>query len=565
MSGLKSKPVQGVTDNPTNQDLFDIQAYTEGVSEFVAFCSTPMTIAIQGDWGTGKTSMMQRIKNDKKVQEECVCVDFNTWEYSQFDLGNNLPIVFYAALIEKMGGKDANDDVGENVRNALKGILMFALSFAENNAKGPIFSAIAGGTKAAVDAVEPKNTSKSLVEATEDLKKNFEKVLRSRIERDNKNRMVIFIDDLDRIEPQRAVELMEILKVLLEVEQCVFVLAIDYDVVVRGIKAKYGKEMDEKKARSFFDKIIQVPFALPVGSYNIENYVCELLKMIAGKKENRGLLDQKGKMVRGEVIDLIRSSVGCNPRAIKRLINSFLLLKLIRKSLKEESDENNDLILFATLCLQMSYDKVYEYLLSIRESKEDIEKLFKLLTGPIIKDSQNDDAINGDRIKEQIQLEKYSESELYSLSNFFTQFQDLLSGENGDEDSNQEDACIMTDKAYQLLKKALRYSSSTSTGQNNIGEIEQLPAKIRQVHKVVKVAIDEGKGFNEAVKQVAEELSINPSSVRDKCCRQLKSSTEEFSDKLEKFIRGDKQGLIDLLTECNPRYKDQIKEIFSEL
>lgn len=67
------------------------------------------------------------------------------------------------------------------------------------------------------------------------------------------DRIVFFIDDLDRIDPCRAVELMEIIKNYLDCKKCIFVLAIDYDVVIRGVKAKFG-ETRESKAEAFLKK-----------------------------------------------------------------------------------------------------------------------------------------------------------------------------------------------------------------------------------------------------------------------------------------------------------------------
>ena len=47
-------------------------------------------------------------------------------------------------------------------------------------------------------------------------------------------KVVFFVDDLDRIPPGDAVEVLESLKNIFDIPHCVFVLAIDYDVVVKG-------------------------------------------------------------------------------------------------------------------------------------------------------------------------------------------------------------------------------------------------------------------------------------------------------------------------------------------
>lgn len=89
-----------------------------------------------------------------------------------------------------------------------------------------------------------------------------------------KKGFILYIDDLDRIDPPVAVEILELLKNIFDLENCVFVLAIDYDVVIKGLKPKFGELTDknEREFRSFFDKIIQLPFSMPVASYNVDTF-----------------------------------------------------------------------------------------------------------------------------------------------------------------------------------------------------------------------------------------------------------------------------------------------------
>lgn len=51
-----------ITDIPSEKDLFNIENYISGLTSFICDCKTPMTISIQGDWGTGKTSIMKQIE-----------------------------------------------------------------------------------------------------------------------------------------------------------------------------------------------------------------------------------------------------------------------------------------------------------------------------------------------------------------------------------------------------------------------------------------------------------------------------------------------------------------------
>ena len=81
----------------------------------------------------------------------------------------------------------------------------------------------------------------------------------------------------------------------------------------------------------FFDKIIQLPFSMPMGNYDIANYVLGLAREIgfyAGKEElDSDLINQ-----------FVTKSIGGNPRSIKRLINSLAYKILNDKDAGEESD-----------------------------------------------------------------------------------------------------------------------------------------------------------------------------------------------------------------------------------
>jgi hypothetical protein len=138
------------------------------------------------------------------------------------------------------------------------------------------------------------------------------------------------------------------------------VLAIDYNVVVSGVKSKYGADFDENKGRSFFDKIIQVPFKMPVAQYDISNFVKKTLADVAGM--------ECGDAEAQNFVSLINTSIGSNPRSMKRLFNSFLLLlKVVDKDLLG-TDSMNKKILFATMCMQQRFENLYNFIVMNRDN-----------------------------------------------------------------------------------------------------------------------------------------------------------------------------------------------------
>jgi len=77
---------------------------------------------------------------------------------------------------------------------------------------------------------------------------------------------------------------------------------------------------------------------------------------------------------------------------------------------------------------------------------------------------------------------------------------------------------------------------------------------LNQILGVANLALSQGKSYNEAVKIIARERTINGATVRDKCTRRIGLDTAEFQDLLK-----DKEKLINFLIERFPSKKEIIK------
>lgn len=399
--------MNGFTDKPTStlyEDAFGVQQYIAGLNEFIMECYTPMTIAIQGDWGSGKTSMMNMIR--EQLGERVVTTWFNTWQYSQFNMGDALAVSFLSRLIADL--ETEKDQKTSNIKKALKTISRFAKT------AGVIAADTFVGGKAA-DTLESgfaafsEQNEVDMPQAINELKDQFQTAVNNKIQQAGKDRLVIFIDDLDRLHPGKAVELLEVLKLFLDCDNCVFVLAIDYAVVSQGVKQKYGELIGEEKGRSFFDKIIQVPFKMPVAQYNVRNYVTTSLQAL-GLTVSDGELDS--------YVKLIQRSVGCNPRAMKRLFNAFLLLNKIAAN-GTVIDAAQRKMLFAILCLQLSFESIYNYIVQNADDCYD-GALLQSLTTPEAYTEGSD----AERLSHELHL--HTDADIMNAVDFMTVFVNVL-------------------------------------------------------------------------------------------------------------------------------------------
>ncbi len=328
MTGNTDRPIEKL-----DEDDLDIEKYITGLSSFVQACDTPMTIAIQGDWGSGKTSFMNLIRNE--IKDEVVHIWFNTWQFSQFSLGDSLPTLLLSALVEQL---DADTGARQNIKRATKLVGMLS---------NAVLAKVTDVNVA--DILRDTVDSDSIIKSITELKSNFQKCVDTTLAKTGKHRLVVFVDDLDRLPPARAVEVLEVLKLFLDCRNCVFVLAIDYSVVCSGIDEKYGKSIDADKGRSFFDKIIQVPFKMPIASYKIKKYISKMLASMGFSTEHIEVYT-----------NLISLSIGYNPRGLKRIFNAYQLLKEIYGKKEDSFDTpQKQSMLFAVLCLQLSYETIY--------------------------------------------------------------------------------------------------------------------------------------------------------------------------------------------------------------
>lgn len=349
------------SDIPTVKDEFMIDEYILGLSNFITGCETPLTLAIQGDWGTGKTSIMYQVeeklkeKSSSNSKRKIKTIFFNTWQYSQFDMDKNLAVTLITDLIDELEVTDVNKR--ENFKKSLavitKSMEYLKLDFGILN-----IEKINDQLLKLISNEEKANNLKNL-------KQNLQSIIDDSIKENNYEKIVIFIDDLDRLVPKKAIEFLEILKLFLDCRNCVFVLAIDYNVVLRGIKSKYGDDLDNEKGKAFFEKIIQVPFTVPVANYHMENFV-----NVSLEKLNFYFNDDVTK----NITQLIRDSIGNNPRSANRLFNSVsLLMHIINPNNELENDDK--LLIIATVCFQLRFDEAYDYLLtSYNNSPEDSEE-----------------------------------------------------------------------------------------------------------------------------------------------------------------------------------------------
>ena len=369
------------------RDQFGIKKYIEGVSGFIRECATPMTIAIQGSWGSGRNSILQMLSDSLEEVYQGNLVWFHTWQFAQSASGEHLPLQVGNRLISQLGGTGGTAAKDRMIK-VTKGLINITSGFiSQGSTDGQNFT----------DALFRDSSEDSLEKTV----RSFAELIQKRA--GAKGKVIIFVDGLDRLAPAKGVELLEAMRDFFDCEGCVFVIATDYNAVIRGAEEWYGQDFGEEKEKSFFDRFFQVSFRVPVSGFNIQNYVQDKLEQI-------GICAEEAEL--DFYVELIRRSVGCDPKTMDRLFNSFLLLK---KLAEEELYENRErrLMLFALLCMQTRFHDIYELIVRMKDKVTPeflsglCEERAEVLAGYLLSDEEKEkfrdfatifcDVINTDR------------------------------------------------------------------------------------------------------------------------------------------------------------------------
>lgn len=463
----------GIIDVPrqhTQADLFGIKVYQDALVQYIELTDTPITIALQGEWGSGKTSLMNLLRWNLCDKEGAPFypVWINTWQYSLMKTPQQAIISILEGIINQIGALTPNhhwDESKKKIGGLFKKMATIGTKIAVSavGADGECVDGLFGGAG---------DSQSDIMQLKEEISNLIETALQNNPQKRGFN---FYIDDLDRIDPPVAVEILELLKNIFDLDKCIFILAIDYDVVIKGLKPKFGEltAQNEREFRSFFDKIIQLPFSMPVASYHIDTFLVDALKKIHFFTDAE-LADER---TQESLSELARLSVGFNPRSLKRLTNTLSLISIINANIEKTSDVNVSdqykIINFGLVCMQIAYPYIYDQLTEEPDFKQWNERIgSKLKLRPLTMAEQ--ESLNAteefDEEWEKVvfrmcQKETYLSSRAFQVSQMLNKIAELV---NDDKNLGQiiddtiELSAVTNLKAFDAPKKVTVFNRDTN-------------------------------------------------------------------------------------------------------
>lgn len=297
-----------LSDNETKVDLLNNKAIAATIIKLIRDRpDQPVTVGVHGDWGAGKSSVLEMIEADFEGDAKALCLKFNGWRFQGFEDAKIALIEgIVTGLIEK---RPALTKAGEAVKAVFRRINWLKVA---KMAGGLAFTAISGiptpdqiqaivgtlegfvadpiklATKANIESaingvkglIKPKggDDSTNVPEEINAFRKAFDALL----EKAGVEQLIVLIDDLDRCLPDTAIETLEAVRLFVFTSRTAFVVAADETMIEYAVRKHFPDLPDttgpQTYSRNYLEKLIQIPFRIPaLGDTETRIYVTLLL------------------------------------------------------------------------------------------------------------------------------------------------------------------------------------------------------------------------------------------------------------------------------------------------
>lgn len=330
-------------DIPAENPIFNFENMARALAGTINASEPRFAVGIFGGWGSGKSTLMRAIRRHVNPAE-AVVVEFNAWRYEQEP---HLIVPLLDTIRDGLSDwaeRHPDDDRSQKIKSVAARI-------------GRVIQALVRATKFEVGlpgavkiSMEPEKALNAITQgdgdaaakpqslyygAFQELDSAFNEVQKAGL-----SRIVVFVDDLDRCLPERALTVLESMKLFFDTAGFIFVVGLDERVVQSAVRTKFALRPDEERdtdrqiEREYLNKIFQLPYSLP------KIAPAQLDDLVEWLGANADLSDWQRIDLGGRVKDNLRyvaEEGRINPREVKRYINAYTLQRIIRPELAPDT------------------------------------------------------------------------------------------------------------------------------------------------------------------------------------------------------------------------------------
>ena len=285
------------SDTESKEDYLNFGEVSQIVTEILeSEAMLPVSIGIFGNWGAGKSSLLNLIEQQIKP-DEWIIIKFDAWLYQGFDDARAALLETIAShLIQAAKDEETILKKSKNLFARINGLRLLGL-MAEGAALAagvPTFGLISKTfetAKESLDGVQNETESKQIVEVGKNLVDSGKNLIKpkekqtppqqidefrkeySEILQDLGKKLVIVIDNLDRCLPANAIQTLEAIRLFLFLNRTAFIIAADEEMIRHSV-AEHYKDLSYRHQIDYLDKLIQIPIRVPkAGVLEIRAYL----------------------------------------------------------------------------------------------------------------------------------------------------------------------------------------------------------------------------------------------------------------------------------------------------
>jgi predicted KAP-like P-loop ATPase len=283
-------------DCETNIDLLDFDYLVDVTKNIIQNDDlTPSTIGIYGDWGSGKSSLMDMVMSELSKDKDVLCLKFNGWLFEGYE---DAKVALIGSILDEISKKKRLSEKAKGVLKNLYDNTDF-IKLSSKLAKYGIDFFLTGGvltlTDITVETIKNALSSKGTEVEKEDIEgvlkafkskevrksiKSFHDDFANLLKQTKIKRLAVFIDELDRCKHDTILDTLEAIRLFLFAKGTSFVIGADERQIRYAVQMKYpdveGNQIDIGK--EYLEKLIQYPIRIPqLGRKEVEFYIMCLL------------------------------------------------------------------------------------------------------------------------------------------------------------------------------------------------------------------------------------------------------------------------------------------------
>ena len=285
------------SDTESKEDYLNFGEVSQIVTEILETeAMLPVSIGVFGNWGAGKSSLLNLIEQQIKP-DEWIIIKFDAWLYQGFDDARAALLETIAShLIQAAKDEETILQKSKNLFARINGLRLLGL-MAEGAALAagvPTFGLISKTfetAKESLDGVQNETESKQIVEVGKNLVDSGKNLIKPKekqtppqqidefrkeygeILQDLGKKLVIVIDNLDRCLPANAIQTLEAIRLFLFLNRTAFIIAADEEMIRHSV-AEHYKDLSYRHQIDYLDKLIQIPIRVPkAGVLEIRAYL----------------------------------------------------------------------------------------------------------------------------------------------------------------------------------------------------------------------------------------------------------------------------------------------------